>query len=153
MVHYREGIYVSYRYYEKEQVPVQYCFGHGLSYTEFVYSDMTVQKQESDTEFVIAVSCKVKNTGKRAGKEVVQLYISDKNGIVDKPVKELKGYEKVELEPGESKRITIRLTKKDFTYYEEKDMAFKVVPGTYEIILAASLQDERLRDEVQLGNC
>ena len=153
VVQYREGIYVGYRYYEKEQVPVRFCFGHGLSYTEFSYSDMTIQKTESEVECSIVVSCNVKNTGKRAGKEIVQLYIKDKNGKVDKPVKELKGYEKVELEPGESRRIRMQLSKKDFAYYEENKKVFQVLPGVYEIVLAASSQDERLSGEVRLGDC
>lgn len=153
LLHYKEGIYVGYRYYEKHQVPVQFCFGHGLSYTEFAYTDMTIQKKDSDTEFSVAVSCNVKNTGDREGKEIIQLYIKDKTGEVDKPVKELKGFTKVELKPGESKRITIRLSKKDFAYYEEKEKAFKVLPGVYDIILAASSQDERLSKEVCLENC
>jgi beta-glucosidase len=153
VVHYGEGIYVGYRYYEKEKVPVQFCFGHGLSYTEYVYSNLTIQKQKADTECVVVVSCNVKNVGKCAGKEIVQLYIKDKNGVVDKPEKELKGYAKVELQPGESRRIRMQLSKKDFAYYEEKESSFKIVPGTYEIILAASVQDERLCGEVYMEDC
>lgn len=149
-VYYREGIYVGYRYYEKEKVPVQFCFGHGLSYTEYAYSNLTIEKPESDAECLVVVSCNVKNVGKRVGKEIVQLYIKDKNGVVDKPEKELKGYAKVELKPGESRRISMRLSKKDFAYYEEKEHAFKVVPGNYEIILAASVQDERLSGEINI---
>lgn len=145
LLHYREGIYVGYRYYEKQKVPVQYCFGHGLSYTEFAYSDMTVEKQENAAEFCVNVSCTVKNTGKYAGKEVVQLYIRDKNGRVDKPVKELKGYEKVELAAGESKKVKFCLSGKAFAYYEESAGAFQIVPGEYEILLGASSQDIRLR--------
>lgn len=153
VVHYGEGIYVGYRYYEKEKVPVQFCFGHGLSYTEYTYSNLTIQKQKTDTECVVVVSCNVKNVGKCAGKEIVQLYIKDKNGVVDKPEKELKGYVKVELQPGESRRIRMQLSQKDFAYYEEKESSFKIVPGTYEIILAASVQDERLCGEVYMEDC
>ena len=148
LLHYREGIYVGYRYYEKNNVPVQYCFGHGLSYAAFAYSDMSVVKQEMAGELEITVSCCIRNTGECAGKETVQLYIKDKSGMADKPVKELRGYTKVELASGESQRVSMRLSKRDFAYYDERMGAFRVNPGEYEIILAASLQDERLRNNV-----
>lgn len=151
LLHYREGIYVGYRYYEKNNVPVQYCFGHGLSYTNFTYSDMSIAKQEGSVGFNVTVSCNIRNTGERAGKEIVQLYIRDKNGTVDKPVKELKGYEKVELAPGENKRVSIRLSKKDFAYYDESMGEFQVASGEYEIVLGASLQDERLCESVSIN--
>ncbi len=151
LLHYREGIYVGYRYYEKQDVPVQYCFGHGLSYTEFAYHDLTIEKQEDAAEFYVNVSCIVKNTGNRAGKETVQLYVSDKTGKTEKPLKELKGYGKVELAPGESKRVNIRLSKKDFAYYDETAGDFAVDAGEYGILVGVSSQDVRLRGSVQIG--
>ena len=151
LLHYREGIYVGYRYYEKQDVPVQYCFGHGLSYTEFAYHDLTIEKQEDAAEFYVNVSCIVKNTGNRVGKEIVQLYVSDKTGKTEKPLKELKGYGKVELAPGESKRVNIRLSKKDFAYYDETAGDFAVDAGEYGILVGASSQDVRLRGSVQIG--
>ena len=123
---------------------MQYCFGHGLSYTEFAYSDLAVEKQENAAEFYVNVSCIVKNTGNRTGKETVQLYVSDRTGKTEKPVKELKGYEKVDLAPGESRRVNIRLSRKDFAYFDEAAGDFAVNAGEYGILVGASLQDVRL---------
>ena len=150
LLRYREGIYVGYRYYEKQKVPVQYCFGHGLSYTQFAYSGITLEKQENASELRVNVSCTVKNTGKYSGKETVQLYIRDKNDKVDKPIKELKGYEKVELAAGESKKVNFCLSGKEFAYYEESAGAFQIIPGEYEILLGASSQDIRLQASIHI---
>ena len=119
---YQEGIYVGYRYYDKAGVPVRWRFGFGLSYTEFAYSDLTV---EGDT-----VSVTVRNTGKCAGAEVVQLYLAAPQQGLHRPVRELKGFQKVHLQPGESKTVQFPLTSRSFAVWQE---GWKVPAGTYTV--------------------
>lgn len=147
---YKDGIYVGYRYYEKYQVPVQFCFGHGLSYTTFAYSDARVYQlaaaESPDREDVLdevaaMVEVTVTNTGERIGKEVVEVYVGMRESKVDRAVKELRGFDKVELAPGESKVVQIPLTRRAFTYYDVKEKTFVVEPGEYQIYIAKSLQD------------
>ena len=103
-VQYREGVFVGYRYNDAFHVEPQFCFGHGLSYTQFRYSDPAVQKTESG----MTVSCVVENTGSMAGKETVQVYFAPKHRKDDEPVQQLAGFEKISLEPGEKKKTEIR---------------------------------------------
>lgn len=119
---YQEGVYVGYRYYDKAGVPVRWPFGYGLSYTEFAYSDLTV---EGDT-----VSVTVRNSGKRTGAEVVQLYIVAPQEGLHRPVRELKGFQKVHLQPGESKTVRFALTSRCFAVWQE---GWKVPGGTYTV--------------------
>ncbi len=135
-VEYKDGIYVGYRYYEKYQVPVQFCFGHGLSYTAFTYGDVSVTKEVGNA---LAVTFSIKNVGTVAGMETAQVYVGKKESNVDRPVKELKGFKKVFLQPGEEKKVSISLSKDAFTYYDVKEKAFVVEPGTYQIYVARSL--------------
>ena len=100
---YAEGIFVGYRYYDKKEMEVRYPFGHGLSYTTFDYIDMHLSKNKITDMETVSVEVTVKNTGKMKGKEIIQLYVSDKTGAVSRPVKELKKFCKVELNPGEQK--------------------------------------------------
>ncbi len=143
---YKDGIYVGYRYYEKYKVPVQFSFGHGLSYTTFDYSDyrvFTLAAGESDglDDTVAIAQVTVTNTGDRAGKEIVQIYVGKSDSAVDRPVKELRGFDKIALEAGERKRVSIPLTRRAFTYYNIEEKAFVVEPGTYEIYVGKSLED------------
>lgn len=143
---YKDGIYVGYRYYEKYKVPVQFSFGHGLSYTTFDYSDyrvFTLAAGESDSldDTVAIAQVTVTNTGDRAGKEIVQIYVGKSDSAVDRPVKELRGFDKIALEAGERKRVSIPLTRRAFTYYNIEEKAFVVEPGTYEIYVGKSLED------------
>ena len=121
---YQEGVYVGYRYYDKAGVPVRWPFGYGLSYTEFAYSDLTV---EGDT-----VTVAVRNTGKRAGAEVVQLYLAAPQDGLHRPVRELKGFQKVHLQPGESKTVRFALTSRCFAVWQE---GWKVPGGTYTVCI------------------
>lgn len=142
---YTDSIYVGYRYYEKYKVPVQFCFGHGLSYTDFTYSDISVEQVAgtgSELDAVVAnVAVKVTNTGHCTGKEIVQVYVGKEDTKIDRAVKELKGFDKVELASGESRVVTIPLNRQAFTYYDSDKQAFVVEPGEYEIYVAKSLQD------------
>lgn len=117
-MNFTEGIMMGYRGYDKAGTEVQYPFGFGLSYTTFNLSDMQIT-ESSDDKYLVEVSCKIKNTGKVAGAEVIQLYVG-KNGSspVERPIRELKGYQKVYLEPEEEKFVTLYLSKDAFSYYD-----------------------------------
>lgn len=150
MVEYREGIFVGYRYYEKKKMKVLFPFGHGLSYTTFAYSNLRTDKDfMKDTE-TMEVSVDIENTGSMAGREVVQLYIADKESTVIRPIKELKGFEKVELAPGEKKTVIFRLDKRAFAYYSVKIHDWHVETGAFDIMIGASSADIRLTKEVSI---
>lgn len=125
--HYREGLYVGYRYYASAGVPVRFPFGHGLSYTRFAYSNLRI---EGD-----AVSCTVTNTGDMAGREIVQLYIAPPKGAFYRPARELKGFDKVYLEPGESREVTFRLDERSFALWNG---GWVVPGGEYNVLIGGS---------------
>lgn len=143
-VRYAEGIFVGYRYYDKKEMEVRYPFGHGLSYTTFEYTDMRLSKNRIKDTDQVSVEVTVKNTGKIKGKEIIQLYVSDHTGTVSRPVKELKNFAKVELEPGEEKTVVMYLDGRSFAYYEPAVNDWLVPSGNYEIMAAASSRDIRL---------
>lgn len=155
-VEYAESIYVGYRYYEKAGIPVRFPFGHGLSYTDFTYSGMTADSENGRISFVengqaaVRVSCKVKNTGDRAGAEVVQLYVRDLTAGVFKADKELKGFRKIFLEPGEEKEVEMFLDKCSFAHYDVDRLDWEVLTGTYEILLGSSSADIRLTETLEV---
>lgn len=133
IVEYREGVFVGYRYYTSKKMPVLFPFGYGLSYTDFAYSNLRVDKTEmTDTE-EMTVSVDVTNTGSRFGKEVVQLYVGDVKSSVKRPIRELKGFTKLELEPGETKTATFLLGKRAFTYYNTQISDWYVEDGDFTI--------------------
>ena len=142
-VRYAEGIYVGYRYYEKKELPVRWAFGHGLSYTSFAMKNMRLDRSSMDDDSVVMVSVDVQNTGKLAGKEVVQLYVSDRNGTADRPVKELKGFAKVSLEPGETKTVSFTLDARALSYYDTELGDWFAPSGTY-TLLAGDASDHIL---------
>lgn len=145
---YREGIFVGYRYYEKKELPVLFPFGFGLSYTKFEYSALRVSKQKIKDNETLTVTVEVKNTGKRAGKEIVQLYVRDIESEVIKPVKELKGFAKVSLKAGETQTVSFTLNKRSFAYYETTISDWFVESGEYEILVGASSADIRAKATV-----
>ena len=136
---YREGIYVGYRYYDKAKKSVRYPFGHGLSYTTFAYSDLIVRDRK--------VSVQVKNTGAVSGAEVVQLYIAAPKGGIFCPVRELKGFERVELKPGESKTVEFTLDDRSFAIWSE---GWKIPGGTYTVQIGASSRDIHLEQSIEI---
>lgn len=156
-VEYREGVMVGYRYYDTEWTEVSFCFGHGLSYSSFAYERMTVTEvlAAEDAESVMPEGAKycvtvlVKNTGTVTGKETVQLYVAPKHTKIIRPYHELRAFEKVELAPGETKKLVFWLSEQDFTYYEEESRQFVVEDVPYEIQLGASARDIRLQKEVE----
>ena len=150
-VRYNEGIYVGYRYYDTYDVEPEFCFGHGLSYTDFAYSDLRVETVENNgREVKVIVSCDVKNIGAVKGAEAVQLYVADREASVPRPVKELKGFRKVTLEPGESKTLVFELTEKAFSFYSVEDSGWKWEPGEFDILVGSSSRDIRLEGRVEL---
>ncbi|WP_041623764.1 glycoside hydrolase family 3 C-terminal domain-containing protein [Spirochaeta thermophila] len=149
-VEYREGIFVGYRYYDTVGKEVLFPFGFGLSYTEFAYTGMKVSAGEVSADDQLVVEVSVKNVGKRAGKEVVQLYVRDVESSVVRPEKELKGFEKVFLEPGEEKTVRFTLDRRAFAYYEPEVQDWVVEEGEFEILVGASSRDIRLSERVTL---
>ena len=142
-VTYAEGIFVGYRYYDKKEMPVLFPFGHGLSYTTFEYTDLRLSAARiRDTETVTA-AMKVKNTGNRAGKAVVQLYVRDEKSTVRRPVRELKGFEKILLQPGEEKEVSFTLDKRAFAYWEPKCHDWFVESGRFFVEIGDSSRDIR----------
>lgn len=149
-VKFSEGIFVGYRGYDKSSKQVQYPFGYGLSYTTFNLSDMQIENSGNENQSVI-VSFKIKNTGKVYGAEVVQLYISKQGSSpVDRPVRELKNYEKVYLHPGEEKTISMTLKKDDFSYYSTANKNFIIDNGYYKIELGVSSRNIKLEKLVNI---
>lgn len=151
-VEYRESIYVGYRYYDKAEKEVAYPFGFGLTYTQFEYSRLTPDKTKVDENETVNVTLEVKNTGKMAAKEIVELYVSPPESTLFMPVRELKGYEKVFLEPGESKKVSFMLDSRAFSYYHTELKQWAVQDGIYRIEAGASSRDIRLTAEVELAS-
>lgn len=145
-VNYSEGMECGYRYYDKHPEEVWYPFGHGLSYTEYTYSDLKVVPERSNnSKQTVTVSFKVCNVGNMAGKEVVQLYVEPVEGIAMRPIKELKEFTKIHLEAGECKEVTFELDAHAFEYFNPYLHEWHVESGTYHILIGASAQDIRLR--------
>ena len=141
-VEYREGLYIGYRYFTTAEKAVRFPFGYGMSYTTFAYSDLAAEEQ--------GVSLTVTNTGSVAGTEIVQLYISKKNGQIFRPVKELKGFARVTLAPGEKQRITITLDDKAFRFWNVKANRWEIEGGAYELLVGASVEDIRLCEKISV---
>lgn len=149
-VGYQEGVFVGYRYYDTKEMAVRYPFGHGLSYTTFSYSDLTLSADQIRDTDTLRVSLKVKNTGNMAGKEIVQLYVADHTDCIFRPAKELKNFVKVFLEPGEEKTVSMELDKRSFAWYNTDLHDWYAAPGEYEILACASSRNIRLRATVRL---
>jgi len=140
-VFYKEDILVGYRWYDTKNIPVLFPFGYGLSYTTFQYGKPTVSSKSITTADSLVVTIPVKNTGKVAGKEVVQLYVKDEKSSLPRPLKELKGFEKISLEPGEEKTVSFTLTKEALSYYDDKKNTWIAEPGNFKIMIGASATD------------
>ena len=141
-VEYREGLYIGYRYFTTAEKAVRFPFGYGMSYTTFAYSDLAADEQ--------GVSLTVSNTGSVAGTEIVQLYVAKKNGELFRPAKELKGFARVTLAPGEKQRITIALDDKAFRFWNVKANRWEIEGGEYELLVGASVEDIRLCEEISV---
>ena len=152
-IRYAEGMDVGYRYYDRNPADVWYPFGHGLSYTEFEYSDLEITPDYStDEEGEVTVSFTIKNIGNRFGKEAVQIYVRPEDNTVCRPEKELKEFCKVALEAGESKRVELKLPARAFAYFNPFLHRWHVESGTYSILVAASSADIRLEGKYIVHN-
>ena len=137
-----EGLYCGYSHFDRQRIKPAFCFGHGLSYTSFEYSGLTMKAEKGKD---VKLTFSVKNTGKLAGAEAVQIYIAPIAAQVDRPDKELKAFSKVELGAGRSKKISLTLKQEDFMYYDVQLRKFIADAGDYEILVGASCEDIRLR--------
>jgi len=148
---YKEGIYVGYRHFDKMNIAPEFPFGFGLSYTSFLYSGLTVKPNNTvATSPDYDVTATITNKGTLAGQEVVQLYVADLEPKVDRPAQELKGFEKISLNPGESKTVSFKLTQRSFAYYDVNTHGWLAQPGRFNIRLGSSSRDLRLNSDVTL---
>lgn len=148
-VEYRESIFVGYRYYETYKKDVRFPFGYGLSYTKFEYSNIKADCREFSGGD-LKVTCDIKNIGSMKGKEIVELYIENPQSSFLRPIKELRGFTKVELAPGETKTVSITLNDRSFSIYDERSEKFIIVSGDYKILIGASIKDIRLVEQIKV---
>ena len=140
-VSYNEDIFVGYRYVDKYNVKPQFHFGHGLSYTKFRYGQPVADKMKILSGDTIKIVMPVTNIGSRSGKEVVQLYVQDEKASVPRPVKELKGFVKLNLAPGETRNAVFCITARDLSFYDETSRSWKAEPGVFKLLIGASSLD------------
>jgi beta-glucosidase len=151
-VAYSEGIYVGYRGFEKRGVQPLFPFGHGLSYTTFSYGDLSVGPARVAKGGTVQVALTVRNSGARAGAEVVQVYLHQARSSVDRPQKELKGFCRVELAPGESRRVAVDLDQGAMSYFDPSRNGWVAEPGSFDVLVGSSSADIRLTGSFELGN-
>jgi beta-glucosidase len=149
-VQYSEGVFVGYRHFDRSATKPLFAFGHGLSYTSFEYSGLSVTPTTGNLNQLVTISFEVKNTGHREGAEVAELYVGDSHASIPRPVKELKGFAKVSLKPGESQRVTLTLDRRAFSFYDVNKSDWSAAPGEFTILIGGSSDDIRLRDKFTL---
>jgi beta-glucosidase len=149
-VQYSEGIFLGYRHFDRSETKPLFAFGYGLSYTTFGYSNLSVTPQTGSPGGPVMVSFDVRNTGRRAGAEVAELYVGDTHASVPRPVKELKGFAKITLEPGETKPITLTLDRRAFSFYDVKKHDWSAEPGEFTISVGGSSDNIQLRGKFTL---
>lgn len=143
---YGEGLYVGYRHYEKQGTDVLFPFGHGLSYTQFKYDKLVVKVDKE----ALHVTLQIRNTGKYDGKEIVQVYVADKAAKIDRPLKELRAFQKVALKQGESKKVSLTIPINDLRYFDPATRSWKLDNGKFEVLVGASSQDIRLKKDIEI---
>ncbi|MEN8191413.1 MAG: glycoside hydrolase family 3 C-terminal domain-containing protein [Bacteroidota bacterium] len=148
--YYKEGIFMGYRHFDKYDIDPLYEFGYGLSYTTFEYSDLRLSSEEITENDTLEVSVTIKNTGEMDGDEVVQLYLSDEEASVEREVKSLKGFDRVSLKAGESKTVTMKITKEDLSFYDVEKKQWVAEPGEFEVLVGASSIDIRVTENFEL---
>ncbi len=151
-VRYGEGLFVGYKYYEKKKIAPLFPFGFGLSYTTFTYSDLAFNRETFTDREPLKVALKVLNSGRMAGREIVQLYLRDEESRLVRPEKELKAFTKVQLEPGEVKTVEFTLEAKDFAYYDSGTGAWFAETGWFEVLIGSSSADIKLTGKVYLNS-
>jgi beta-glucosidase len=149
-VNYAEGIYVGYRYFDTKNVEPQFPFGFGLSYTSFELLDLKIKPARTYGNMPVTVSLQIHNTGTRTGAEVVQLYVHDGHAKIDRPVRELKKFERVELKAGKTKTVEFKLNRADLSYWSPEKRDWVADPGTFEVQVGTSSRDIRLRAPLEL---
>ena len=149
-VRYNEGIFIGYRWIDKQKKQTLFPFGHGLSYTTFDYGKIKISSKQMRNNDKITISIPIKNSGKIKGKETVQLYIGDEKCSFERPIKELKGFSKIELNPGEEKIVTFEITDEAFKFYDDKQKIWRTEPGKFKIYIGASSNDIRETSEITL---
>ena len=142
---YSEGVFVGYRGYEHNHIQPLFPFGFGLSYTNFSFSDLKIAPTTWNGAGEITVSFVVTNTGKRAGAEVAQLYVGQQNPTISRPIKELKGFQKVFLEPNQSQTVTLKLNQRSFAYFNASTGKWDALPGQYNVLVGSSSQASDLK--------
>jgi beta-glucosidase len=150
---YTEGIFVGYRHHDAHDIEPLFPFGHGLSYTHFEYSDLRITASAGDDRSsppALAVSCTIRNAGSTAGKEVAQLYVGKADSAVPRPPRELKGFSKLALEPGEQARVSFEITERDLSYYDVERKEWVCEPGEYRVHIGSSSRDLRLEGPARL---
>ena len=146
-VQYSEGVFLGYRHFDRSETKPLFAFGYGLSYTTFAYSKLEVTPQTGNLSQPVTVSFDVKNTGNRAAAEVAELYVGDSHASVPRPVKELKAFAKVNLKPGETKRVTLTLDRRAFSFYDVKTKDWIAEPGDFTILVGSSSDNIQLRSK------
>jgi beta-glucosidase len=147
---YREGLFLGYRHFDKSGIKPLFPFGHGLSYTKFGYANLAIKPESLAGDGSVTVAFDVSNRGKREGAEVAQVYVGDSHAPVPRPPKELKGFAKVKLVPGQTKRVRIVLDRRAFSYFDDKAMAWKAAPGDFDILVGSSSQQIELRGKATI---
>ncbi|MDO3643822.1 glycoside hydrolase family 3 C-terminal domain-containing protein [Mucilaginibacter sp. L3T2-6] len=151
-VEYKEGLMVGYRWFDTKKIEPLYCFGYGLSYTNYQYQSITIAKKAYKAGENIAAVIKLKNTGKFAGKETIQLYVSKANSMVERPAKELKAFKKVMIRPGETANVALSVPVKDLAYFDTKTSGWVVEPGKYTLLAGGSSGDIKVTGNITVVN-
>ena len=149
-VEYAEGIYVGYRYFDKQKLEPLFPFGYGLSYTKFDYSDLKISPNKVSSGQTVEVSLRVRNSGSRSGAEVVELYLHDGHSSVDRPIQELKSFRRVELAPGETKGVSFTLDRSAMAFYDTAKKDWVTEPGRFDVLVGSSSRDLRLKGRFEL---
>lgn len=149
--HYTEGVFVGYRYYASKDMPVLFPFGHGLSYTDFCYDNLVLSQTDMTDAEKLSVSVDVTNTGERYGKEVVQVYVAAPTSSIIRPSLELRAFDKISLEPGETKTVTFKLDKRAFAYWDQEAHDWLVEEGNYQVIIGRSAAEKVLVADVTVS--
>ncbi|QYJ88057.1 glycoside hydrolase family 3 C-terminal domain-containing protein [Shewanella mesophila] len=142
---YSEGVFIGYRWFEQQHIAPLFSFGHGLSYSQFGYSDLNISSQSADDDALFSVSFNLSNTSQVAGAEVAQLYLHDLKASVSRPLKELKGFSKVFLQPNETQRVTLKLSKRDLSFWDETSNDWLAQPGEFSLMIGSAVDDIRLK--------
>jgi beta-glucosidase len=151
-VKYSEGVFVGYRHFDRSGTKPLFPFGYGLSYTSFTYDHLTISPQSGNLDTPISVIFEVTNTGSREGAEVAEVYVGDSHAAVPRPVKELKGFARINLKPGQTQRVMLTLDRRAFSYYDVQGKSWKADPGEFTILVGGSSDNTPLKGTFTLAH-